>query len=85
MDNHYYVWALSDCPFCSQAAEELIKQKTSFSMFVMDDRQEELTALKEARAWKTVPLIVCKQSNGDEKLIGGFTDLQEWFGTSEEK
>jgi glutaredoxin len=85
MDDHYYVWALSDCPFCLQAVEELVKQKTFFSTFVMDEQRDELNALKKAREWSTVPLIVVKEGNGKEKLIGGFTDLKKWFETSEEK
>jgi glutaredoxin len=85
MDEHYYVWALSDCPYCLQAVEELVKQKTFFTTFVMDEKQDELNALKEARSWKTVPLIVFKDKDGEEKLIGGFTDLKDWFHPSEEK
>ena len=84
MDKHYYIWARSDCPFCLQAAEELIKQKTFFSVFVMDDQLDELNALKKSREWETVPLIVCKNNNGEEKFIGGFTDLEEHFNLLEE-
>ena len=85
MDEHYYMWALSECPFCLLAAEELIKQKASFSAFVMDDNLEELETLKRARGWKTVPMIVHKNATGKEELVGGFTDLKEWFNGLEEK
>ena len=79
MGDHFYVWALSKCPFCIQAAEELITQKSSFSVFVMDDELDYLEALKESRDWSTVPLILRKEKDGKEEFIGGFTDLKKWF------
>lgn len=79
MGDHFYVWALSKCSFCLKAAEELITQKTSFSVFVMDDELDYLEALKESRDWSTVPLILRKEKNGKEEFIGGFTDLKKWF------
>jgi glutaredoxin len=85
MDDHYYMWALSECPFCLLASEVLIKEKASFSVFAMDDEPEELEALKRSRGWKTVPMIIYKDSNGKEELVGGFTDLKEWFDKLEEK
>jgi glutaredoxin len=79
MDNHYYLWIKSECPFCLDAVGEMVKQKKMFSVFTMDDSLEELSALKKARNWETVPLIVEKKPTGEEFVIGGFTDLQKYF------
>ena len=78
MDNHYNIWIKWHCPYCGDAQDEMRNQRVSYSVFVMDERLEELETLKEKWDHSTVPLITTLK-DGKEVLIGGYDNLKEWF------
>jgi glutaredoxin len=44
----------------------------------MDQQPELLTEIKQTYRWETVPVVV-EITAGQEKFIGGFTDLKEYL------
>ena len=82
MDKHYVMWIKAECPFCVDARDELFRQRVDHSIYIMDDKPEELENLKKLWDYKTVPIIVLRTGDNEE-LIGGFTDLKEWFSGEE--
>lgn len=81
MDNETYtLWIKSGCPYCVKAQEELFKRKKVHTLFIMDEKPEELNEVKKLWNHTTVPIIVAQ--DGDvEVFIGGYTDLIKWFET----
>ena len=66
------IYTKISCPACD-LAKQIFKQKgVSFQEFIMDDKPEELKALKEKTNMKTVPQIFI-----NEHLIGGCSDMME--------
>ena len=84
MYEYYTIYAWSDCPFCVQAKDLLIKLNKQFSFCLVDESSELLNMLKEKHNWQTVPLIIHHEKNetGQWKsnFIGGFTNLQVALG-----
>ena len=78
MAKHYTLWVKADCCFCIKARDEFFKQKVSHTINIMDKNLDELDKLKEKWNHPTVPIII-HQDSGKETLIGGYTDLKEWF------
>ena len=78
MDKHYVMWIKADCCFCISARDELFKQKVSHTINIMDDDLVRLDDIKEKWRHSTVPIIVYRE-DGEEELIGGHSDLKEWF------
>ena len=85
MDNEIYtLWIKSECPYCIKAQEELFNRKKFHTLYIMDDKLEELNEVKKLWNQNTVPLITVQ--NGDvEVFIGGYTDLVEWFENQDSK
>jgi len=84
MDRHITMWIKSHCPFCIKAKNELYRRKLDHTIFVMDDKPEQLDAMKATFDHPTVPIIsVFDQSK--EVLIGGYTDLLTWFTKQNEE
>jgi len=80
-NQHYTLWVKSHCPFCIKAKDELYERKLDHTIFVMDDKPEHLDAVKAAHNHPTVPIItVLDPLQGEEVLIGGYTDLENHFG-----
>jgi len=68
------VWSKYHCPFCDQAKALLEQQGIEFEERKIGDgwtKEELLAAVPNAR---TVPQILI-----DDRLIGGFTDLQRYL------
>ena len=78
MGEHYTVWVKADCPFCVSAKDELYNRRASHTINIMDERLEELNELKELWNHSTVPIIVYRDGTV-EVLVGGCSDLKEWF------
>lgn len=78
MGEHYTIWIKANCPFCIAAREELFRQRVSHTIHIMDNDLDELESMKEKWDHSTVPIAVHKDS-GRETLIGGYTELKEWF------
>lgn len=68
------VWSKNQCPYCDQAKALLKIKNIEFEERNINkdfDREDLLAAVPNAR---TVPQIFI-----DDKLIGGFTELKEYF------
>jgi glutaredoxin len=79
MGEHFIIWIKSHCPFCVKARDELFRQKVNHTINIMDNDLDELDSQKEKWNHQTVPIVV-HRNGGAETLIGGYTDLKEWFG-----
>lgn len=80
----YQVIALTDCPFCKKAVDLLKREKKKFSVLVVDHDQEMLLSMKNNTGHKTVPIIIGVMENGQQGLIGGFTDLEKFLSQPKE-
>ena len=78
----YIIYALRDCEYCELAVEELTKRGESFFYYPMDNdiprKGPSLQEVKDKYSWPTVPIIL-KTSKEGEILIGGYTDLMQFF------
>lgn len=80
----FQVIALTDCPFCKKAVDLLRREKKKFSVLVLDHDQEMLANLKKNTGHKTVPIVVGMLENGQQGLIGGFTELEAFLSRPKE-
>jgi len=78
MDEHFVMWVKTHCPFCVKAKDEVFDQKVNYTVYVMDDKLEELNSLKEKWNHPTVPIIITRR-NEEEQLVGGYTELIKLF------
>ena len=77
----YTLWIKSQCPFCVEAQQELLRRKKTHTVVVMDEKPEELNEVKKLWDHATVPIVVMQE--GDvEVFICGYTDLMDWFENS---
>jgi len=78
--NRYLVYGRQSCPYCRKAID-LLSEKDKESIFF--DFSEDPEAIQEAKNFydqSTVPIILeNNRSSGHTKLIGGYTDLVEYF------
>ena len=64
------VYSKSFCPFCDRAKKLLKNKGTAFEEINLDDKPDEMDALKKRTGQMTVPMIFI-----NNKLIGGFSEL----------
>ena len=77
---YFEIYAWSDCPYCFQAASLLRMKKQQYAFTTLDKSRDLLEHFKTKYNWKTVPIIVMKDTEtNEETFIGGFTDLQQYF------
>ena len=77
---YYKIYMKSDCSFCIRAIRLLEEKGINYLRYPLDSKPQLLTEVKDKYNWGTVPVII--EINGDkEKLIGGFTDLNEYLKT----
>ena len=74
----FKLYTKTTCPYCHAAVRLLAESKMSFECHSLDAQPELLTEVKEKHNWRTVPMIF-DVTGGQEKFIGGFTDLQEYL------
>ena len=60
------------------AIQLLADNQKEFECYALDNQPRLLNEIKETYRWQTVPVIV-EITEGNEKFIGGFTDLQEYL------
>jgi glutaredoxin-related protein len=60
------------------AIQLLAEKQKEFECYAMDKQPKLLTEIKKTYRWDTVPIVV-EITEGQEKFIGGFTDLQEYL------
>ena len=79
VNRHYFLWAQQDCEWCVKAIGLLNKEALSYSVFGMDEEPELLETAKKNFKWETIPIIFEICMDGTTKLIGGFTDLEQYL------
>ena len=87
MLKHFHIFATSTCPFCVEAIKILEDSGHEYVLTMLDKCPEYRNQLKKKWKWDTVPVIITRNVNGDEELIGGCSDLKEYFNaeTDDEK
>ena len=66
------IYTKDNCPYCSAAKTLLAGKGVSYEEHNLETRPDELAALKARTGMRTVPQIFI-----DDKLIGGFSDMQK--------
>ena len=74
----FRIYTKNDCPYCHAAVRLLAEHKKEFECYAMDQQLELLNEIKNTYRWETVPVVV-EITEGQEKFIGGFTDLKEYL------
>ena len=77
---YFKIICWSECPFCIRAKNLLIEQNKQFEYCSVDHSQELLKYYKTIYNHNTVPIIILKEDNMDDKLIGGYTELKQFLG-----
>ena len=74
----FRLYTKTDCPFCQMAVRLLAEHKKEFECYARDNQPKLLNEIKSTYRWETVPVVV-EITEGQEKFIGGFTDLKEYL------
>jgi len=74
---YFKIIAWGECPFCIKAKALLIENNLQFEYCVVDHAPELLKYYKSNYDYKTVPIIVFVEDEGEE-FIGGYTDLRRY-------
>lgn len=74
----FRLYTKANCPYCQMAIQLLAEKQKEFECYAMDKQPKLLTEIKKTYRWNTVPIVV-EITEGQEKFIGGFTDLQEYL------
>lgn len=74
----FRVYTKRDCPYCQMAVRLLAEHQKEFECYALDNQPKLLTEIKNTYRWETVPVVV-EITAGQEKFIGGFTDLKEYL------
>jgi len=75
----YHIYVTGECPYCVEAVKILNESGYEYALTFMDKSPELRTLMKKKYKWDTVPIIVECTISGEEKLIGGCSDLKELF------
>ena len=77
---YYKIISWSRCPWCVRAKSVMVQNKAQFEYCLLDESRELLNYYKSIYNHKSVPMIVeINASTGQEKFIGGYTDLIKHF------
>jgi len=79
----FRLYTKTGCPHCHAAIQLLTERQKDFECYGLDRQPELLTEIKNTYNWQTVPVVV-EITEGQEKFIGGFTDLKEYLGTGKQ-
>jgi glutaredoxin len=74
----FRLYTKADCPFCQSAIQLLAEHKKDFECYALDNQPKLLNEIQSTYRWETVPVIL-EVTAGQEKFIGGFTDLKEYL------
>tara|TARA_Y100001951_G_C11221255_1_gene228909 strand:+ start:203 stop:460 length:258 start_codon:yes stop_codon:yes gene_type:complete len=74
----FRLYTKNSCPWCHAAVKLLAERQKEFECYAMDQQPELLNEIKSTYRWETVPVVV-EITEGQEKFIGGFTDLKEYL------
>ncbi len=68
----------TDCPFCKNAVELLVKKEIPFVVTVTDKNPSFLQKQKDKWNWTTIPIVLEENEETEaETLIGGFAELED--------
>jgi glutaredoxin len=76
---HYKIICWTECPFCIKAKNLLIEKNEQFEYCSIDHSPELLNYYKTIYSHSTVPIIIVKGGQMDDKLIGGYTELKRLY------
>ena len=80
---YYKIICWNECPYCLQAKMVMIDRSEEFEYCSVDHSSKLLNYYKSIYNYGTVPMIVeVDTSTGQEKFIGGYTDLIKYFEKS---
>ena len=79
----FRIYTTSGCPYCQMALQLLTEQQKEFECYALDNQPKLLNEIKSTYNWKTVPVVV-EITEGQEKFIGGYTDLVEYLKTGKQ-
>lgn len=74
----FRLYTKRNCPYCQMAINLLAEHRKEFECYALDAQPELLTEIQQTYRWDTVPVVV-EITEGQEKFIGGFTDLKEYL------
>ena len=74
----FRVYTKKNCPYCHMAIQLLSEHQKAFECYALDAQPQILNEIKSTYSWETVPLVV-EITEGQEKFIGGYTDLKEYL------
>ena len=74
----FRLYTKTDCPYCQMAIKLLAENQKEFECYALDQQPKLLQEIKSTYNWNTVPVVV-EITEGQEKFIGGFTDLKEYL------
>lgn len=80
---YYSLYVKLGCPYCKQAADLLEKKELQFELIVLDNSPVARKLYAERYEWETVPIIILN-NEGEQKLIGGFSDLEKFLNNESE-
>jgi len=76
---YFKIICWSECPFCIRAKNLLIQQNEQFEYCSVDHSQELLKYYKTIYNHNTVPIVILKEDDMNDKLIGGYTELEQFL------
>jgi len=80
LKEYFMILAWAECPFCVKTKALLLQGGYEFEYIVLDHAPSLLKNYKSIYENETVPIIVYHNvEEGYEKVIGGYTDLVEYF------
>ena len=74
----FRLYTKRDCPYCQMAIQLLADNQKEFECYALDSQPKLLNEIQSTYRWETVPVVV-EITEGQEKFIGGFTDLKEYL------
>lgn len=80
---YYKIICWNECPFCLKVKMEMIEREVNFEYCSVDHSNTLLNYYKSIYKHSTVPMVIeIDTHTGQEKFIGGYTDLIKYFKTS---
>ena len=77
---YYKIICWSECPYCLKAKMEMIERKEQHEYCSVNHSELLLKYYKSIYGHTTVPMIIeIDTLTGQEKFIGGYTDLIKYF------
>ena len=70
----YIIYARSNCAFCKKLLGFMKENEQKFIYILMHNMDENLQKIMSKYNWRTVPLVIEVEENGDERFIGGCDD-----------